>query len=196
MDLVLATNADPNRVCLAVSPSWKKVLESMHELWTTLDTSATRKSIKKSSLIAHLKRSNYTVNRAIISTRAYFDSEKMQYLTRTCKKLKTLEIRGPGNIGNSLLDALPDAHNLQYLTISEGCEIAFGHVRRALEIRRRSLVEIAFENVIGNATFGSSLPSGTLGVLKSIDLRSTNGANIDFVSFRLFIVHFRLANRQ
>src|SRR6266496_6029777 len=121
MLLIIFLLTELSSVCLGVSLSWKRLLESSHKLWTTFDTTSARKPISKSSLRLHLRRSNYTLDRAIITTKARFDLEKMKYLTRTCKKLKYLEMRGSGIIGESLTSALPEARSLEKIIVWEQC---------------------------------------------------------------------------
>jgi F-box/TPR repeat protein Pof3 len=132
-------------ICLAVSPPWKRLLESSHKLWTTFDTSRARKPVTKHSLRLHLCRSNYTLNSAIISMGAKFDEDKLTYLTKTCKQLKRLEIKGNGVIGDSLVAALPLARNLSCLTVC--VHIHLGVLLLSLETCQKTLVEAAFTNI-------------------------------------------------
>ena len=164
----------------------------MHELWTTLDTSSTRKPVKKQSLKSHVRRSNYTINHAIISMKASLDSSQMQYLTRTCKKLKTLEMCGFGIIGSSLVDALPDAHSLESLTVAHTCEISLGNVRQALRIRNKSLLNASFQQIKGKDFSRSFSNFGKIEVLKSLELRSVDGCTLDIVSYSFCQIAFFL----
>ena len=171
-----------NRVCLAVSPGWNRLLGMSPKLWTTLDTTPARKAISQTALKALLKRSNYKLEHAIITSRALFDAYKMSYLTRTCKKLKSLEIRGVGTIGNSLTAALPDATSLETLTVSDKCEIGLGSVQLALRTCQKSIKHAAFL-CIKDARSGHVLGRwNRFEALQSISLRSDDGASLDFVS--------------
>ncbi len=127
-----------------MTKSWKRLLESSHKLWTTFDTRYTRKSVSLTSLKLHLKRSNYTLNKAIISIKAKFDITRMQYLTRTCAKLEYLEICGSGVIGDSLTSAMPFAKNLRTIICGTNCEISLAAVQSVLESCRNTLVEASF----------------------------------------------------
>jgi len=152
----------------------------MHDLWTTLDTSCVRRPMKKQSLKAYFRRSNYTLTRAIIHTRASFDNSQMRYLTKTCKKLKVLQMCGSGIIGSSLMDALHDAHNLESLTVSRNCEMSSRHVHNAMVICQKSLVDVSFQSVKG--MLHGDVQHGKLEALKSIELRSSEGKQIFIVS--------------
>ncbi|KAF7874067.1 hypothetical protein EAF04_002739 [Stromatinia cepivora] len=132
-------------ICLTVSKAWKRVLESSHKLWTTLDTIDTRKQISQKALRAYLRRSNYTVDEANIRN-GTLAAAKLQYLTRTCTKLQRLTIYGNNPIGETLISALPMAKTLQYLN-SCGCEISFRAVLEALRQVQASIVEAKFLTV-------------------------------------------------
>ncbi|KAJ8062448.1 hypothetical protein OCU04_008986 [Sclerotinia nivalis] len=132
-------------ICLTVSKSWKRVLESSHKLWTTLDTIDTRKQISRKALRAYLRRSNCTLDEANIRN-GTLAAAKLQYLTRTCTKLQRLTIYGNNTIGETLISALPMAKSLQYLNLC-GCEISFRAVLEALRQVQASIVEAKFLNV-------------------------------------------------
>jgi F-box/TPR repeat protein Pof3 len=133
------------RVCLVVSKSWKSQLEASPRLWTTFDTRTSRRPVGLHSLKMHLRRSNYALDKAIISWRAKFDGAKMAYLTRTCKQLRHLEMDGSGGvIGDSLNNALPLAQNLRTLIISRTCHIPPRAMLLALRICQKTLVKAEF----------------------------------------------------
>ncbi|CAD6442566.1 fd57b06a-c007-4f58-984c-0eddc6bd36af [Sclerotinia trifoliorum] len=132
-------------VCLTVSKSWKRVLESSHQLWTTLDTTDIRREISHIALKAYLKRSKYTLYEANIRN-GTFAAPKLQYLTRTCKRLQRLTLHGHRTIGESLISALPKAKSLRYLN-SRGCEISLRTLLEALRQVQARIEEAKFFNV-------------------------------------------------
>ncbi|KAF7947238.1 uncharacterized protein EAE97_004487 [Botrytis byssoidea] len=134
-------------ICLSVSKSWKRVLESSHKLWTTLDTSITRRGLSQKSLRAYLRRSNYTVDEAILRYDT-IDAAKLQYLIRTCTKLQRLTIHNKNNaaIGETLTSALPFAKSLQYFNL-QMFEISFRSVVESLRHVQASIVEAEFMGV-------------------------------------------------
>ena len=178
----LKTNLTCYRVCLAVTKSWKRLLESSHKLWTTFDTRSTRKPISLTSLKLHLKRSNYMLDTAIINMKAKFDVIKMQYLTRTCQKLQHLEICGSGVVGDSLTAALPHAKNLRTIVLGTNCEISLSAVQLALKTCQKTLVGATFLRVKGNR-FGFMLDQWPeLRFLKTLHLRSSGDVMLDEVN--------------
>ncbi|KAA8565275.1 hypothetical protein EYC84_011000 [Monilinia fructicola] len=133
-------------VCLSVSKSWKRLLESSHKLWTTLDTTCTRKELSQKALRAYLKRSNYTICEARIRNGS-MESAKFQYLIRTCTKLKRLEISGGDPVGESLTSALSLAKALQYLKVSWECMISFPSALESLRHIQATIVEVTFGDI-------------------------------------------------
>ncbi|KAF7952974.1 hypothetical protein EAE96_006196 [Botrytis aclada] len=131
-------------ICLSVSKSWKRVLESSHKLWTTFDTSLTRRGLSQKSLRAYLRRSNYTVDEAILRCDT-IDAAKLQYLVRTCTKLQRLTIRNKNNavIGETLTSALPLAKSLQYLNL-QMFEISFRTILESLRHVQATIVKAVF----------------------------------------------------
>ncbi|TGO59461.1 hypothetical protein BCON_0044g00190 [Botryotinia convoluta] len=134
-------------ICLRVSKSWKQVLESSHKLWTTFDTSISRRSLPQRSLRAYLKRSNYTVVEADIEYDR-IDAAKLQYLIRTCTKLQRLTIRSRINavVGETLTSALPLAKSLQYLSL-QMFKFPFQSVIESLQHVQATIVKAMFLGV-------------------------------------------------
>lgn len=130
-----------------MSKSWKRVLESSHKLWTTLDTSITRRGLSQKSLRAYLRRSDYTVDEAILRYDT-IDAAKLQYLIRACTKLQRLTIHNKNNaaIGETLTSALPFAKSLQYFNL-QMFEISFRSVVESLRHVQASIVEAEFMGV-------------------------------------------------
>lgn len=112
-------------------------------MWTTFDSSASKRPISKASLKAYLKRSNYTVDRAIIGAAAKMDS-KMIYLTKSCRKLEHLEFSGTMILGESFLSSLPFAKSLKVLRASSRCEITKTCVEAALKCVHETIVDASF----------------------------------------------------
>ena len=107
-------------------------METSHELWTELDFRNARRLVRLDSLQVHLRRSNYKLDRAIINMNRSLSSAKhLEYITRTCKHLKYLELLSVGFLGDSLLAALPKAGGLRTLMI-RGSEMTLHSVVEAL----------------------------------------------------------------
>jgi F-box/TPR repeat protein Pof3 len=152
----------------------------MHTLWTTLDTTSTRKAITHQSLKAYLKRSNYSIDHAIISTRASFDAFKLSYISKHCKNLQALELRGIGIIDNSLVTMLPFAHQLQTLSLSKGIEVRVSALERVFKDCHKTLKNISIHNLRGP---GGALSYGwELSSLTSVDLKAVDSPILDLVS--------------
>lgn len=119
-------------ICLAVSRPWKRFLEASHDLWTVLDVRSARRFVRLDSLKAHLRRSNYELDRAFLNMNPQvFGDKGLEVLTRLCKRLSYLETTSTGYLGTSLLSALPKAQNLRYLVI-KGAEMPLLSVVKAL----------------------------------------------------------------
>jgi len=119
-------------VCLAVSRPWKRFLEASHDLWTVLDVRSARRFVRLDSLKAHLRRSNYGLDKAFLNMNPQvFSGKCLEVLTRLCKRLSYLEITSTGYLSDSLLSALPKAQNLRVLII-KGTEIPLSSVVKAL----------------------------------------------------------------
>jgi F-box/TPR repeat protein Pof3 len=165
-----------------VSKPWKRLLESSHSLWTVLDTRSTKKAISLKSLKIYVRRSNCTVEQAIITMKANIDAEKMKFITRTCKTLREINIVGSGLIGDSLNSALPDAKNLNELSISQNTEITLSAVQTAMKTCSKSLTSIRCYNVKRNRgdAFEGRWPATE--TLTSITLQSQGIWHLDIVS--------------
>lgn len=157
-------------ICLRVSKPWKRLLESSHKLWTTLDTSSTRKPISQNALKVYLRRSNYTLDNATINSRAQFDDKKWTYLMKTCKSLTHLKVNGAGLIGNSLTTALPLASSLTSIIVSANCEISLSAIITVLQCCQKTLVDAKFLSVVGFS--GQGHWPMMLASLQSLDLRT------------------------
>ncbi|KAG9241711.1 hypothetical protein BJ878DRAFT_214365 [Calycina marina] len=155
-------------ICLAVNKSWKRLLDSSHKLWTILDTTKTRKSISQKSLKAYLRRSNYTLETAIIHHKAKFDTHQMIYLIKTCKQLHKLELTGTGMIGDSLTASLPFAQNLTSLVVGPSHEISGTVVLDALTMTKDTLTEAKFMRISG----------GTMSILRDLKMESIKSLHL------------------
>ncbi|KAI0999099.1 hypothetical protein K3495_g9094 [Podosphaera aphanis] len=171
-------------ICLAVSKSWKNFLESIHGLWTLFDTTNARGPITLNALKAHLRRSNYTLSRAIITLRSSMDKRKLTYLFETCKYLNDLKICGNGVIGETLMDSLPAAKNIERLYVSNVTQITLSVVQAALRLCQQTIVDVSFLNIKGSSSGAVTWPK--LDALKSINLRNFSGTvDIDLNSLLL-----------
>jgi len=137
-------------ICLAVSKGWKNVLESSTHLWTTLDTTHARRAVSLRSMKIHFRRSKYTLDRAVITLKAYIDAEKMKFITKTCKNLRELHIAGNGVIGDTLYCGLPGNTALQMISTSHGTEIPLHAVQSVIKACHKSLVDIKFLQIRGS----------------------------------------------
>ena len=158
------------------------VLTHYSRLWTTFDTSSTRKSVSLTSLKQYLRRSKHTLDKAIVSTRAQFDIPKMQYLSRTCQELKYLEVCGSGVIGDTLVSALPLAKSLGTIICGAHCEISLSSVQSILKITKNTLSVAAFLRVKGSRAGFTRNLLAELQSLKTLNLRSSGAALLDLVS--------------
>ena len=176
--------ANIDSICLAVSKPWKSLLEASPKLWTTFDTRATRRPVSLHSLKMHLRRSKYTLNKAIINWRAKFDGAKMEYLMRTCKQLRHLEMDGSGGvIGDSLTNAIPLAQNLRTLTVSGTCHITPKAMLLALTTCQKTLVSGVF--LVAEGKIDRDDPWPRLESMESFELRVAQkyGRNFDPVRY-------------
>ncbi|KAI9055609.1 hypothetical protein LZ554_000554 [Drepanopeziza brunnea f. sp. 'monogermtubi'] len=169
---------------LAVCKGWKKMLEGHKELWTTLDTSYARKAVSLKSLQIHFRRSSYTLDRALITLRAYIDERKMKHLTKYCKQLRELHISGSGSIGDTLVSALPGEVKIERLTISQNTEITLHYTQMVLHKCRDSLIDVKFLKVTGSKI--SFIPGrwSMAKSIKSIHLGTVEDACLDFNGLR------------
>ena len=117
----------------------------------------------------HLRRSKYTLDKAIIAWRADFDASKMAFLTRTCKQLRHLEMPDSSVTGDSLISALPLAQNLSTLIIGGGCLTSVKVILQTLTICQKTLVMAVFANVQGSLDPKETWPM--LESLEHLDLR-------------------------
>jgi F-box/TPR repeat protein Pof3 len=178
-------------ICLAVSKSWRRLLESSPKLWTTLDTTCAKRIVSLLSLRAYLKRSNYTLDTAVISKGFIIDKSRLLYLTKHCKKLRHLEIRGNSMIGASLISSLPFAENLESIILSKNTIIGVSSAQDVLKSCRKTLTEVKFLSVKGSRMAGSgSWP--ILPRLRSLCLKADGNFLLDMVS--LFISNITLLN--
>lgn len=151
----------------------------MHNLWTTLDTTSARKPVGFTSLKAYLRRSNYTLEHAIISSRASFDSTKLQYVTEKCKQLKILEMRGTGILSGSLDAALPHARRLENLKTGSNMRMSMATASRAIEAARNTIVTASFLDVVATNSPNSGAPfRHTAKRLKDLEIRCNSGGII------------------
>ena len=170
-----------NRICLSVSKAWKRLLESSTKLWTTLDTTLAKRNLSLSALKAYAKRSKHSLDKAILSNRCLVDASRLQYLTKHCRNLEYLEIRGSTMIGESLKSSLPFAKSLKSLTLSKNTIIGINSAQQALECCRTTLTHVKFLHVKGSRMAGH----GTWPILpniQSLSLKAEGDYLLDIVS--------------
>lgn len=156
---------------MAVSKAWKRLLESSPYLWTTFDTSNARRAVGIHALKTHLRRSKYTLNKAVIAGKADFDASKLRYLARTCTQLHSLEMSGSFVIGDSLLSALPLATNLSSLVVNNSTSPKV--MLQALQICHKTLTKAVFTFLHGRLDASQKWP--TMESLECLDLRVPKG---------------------
>jgi len=136
------------------------------------------------SLKAHLKRSKYTLNHAIVTLRAGLDIQKMTYITSNCKNLRRLEIRGSGLIGDSLTKSVPYARILGTIFVSSNSEITASAVQRTFTSCCTTINEATFLRVTGSFN-NHELPQ--LDSLERLHLKAAgDGSALEIVSSSLF----------
>ncbi|CAD6500958.1 BgTH12-06659 [Blumeria graminis f. sp. triticale] len=135
--------------CLLVSKDWKNLLESMRYLWTTIDTRYARRPIASRALQAYLRRSNFTVNRALVNLRSFAHERKMKYLMETCRGLRDLRIYGYGYIEKALTNSLAIAGGIQKLHLSESTRVTISTMILSFKACQKTLIEAKFLCVIG-----------------------------------------------
>jgi F-box/TPR repeat protein Pof3 len=91
-----------------------------------------RRLVSLRSLKAHLRRSNYCLNRAFLTmNHQVFNGRNLEFLTQSCKQLDYMEITSFGSLGDSLLAVLPKAQSLRTLIIKRA-EVSLSSVVKAL----------------------------------------------------------------
>lgn len=145
----------------------------------------------QTALRAHLRRSNYTLDRAVITVRAGFDAQKFVFLTKHCKKLRILDIHGGSVIGNSLTLSLPYARNLESISVLN--EITTSVVLNALRACGGTLVKAEFLQIVGKRTDPlEKWPS--LDALKVLRLEACDSFPLDIVSQKHSVPTVRIQN--
>lgn len=176
------------RILLAVLKPWKKILESTHKLWTTLDTSNVKKPISYKSLKIHLRRSNYTLEQAIIKKGTGIEAERLELLTKNCKKLRELHFIGSGSIGDSLVQSIRHAHNLESLAVGRGLQITLSAVQAILSDCKEHVINATFLNVKGNHLRFVPDRWPRMDSLTTIHLRGDKNSVMDIVSVILLLI--------
>jgi hypothetical protein len=130
------------------------------------------------------------LDKAIISMKAKFDDVRMQYLARTCKKLKYLEFCGNGVIGDSLTRALPLVKSLETIVLGKNCEISLAATQSVLKICQQTLVEATFLRVKGSIFQYVPDQWPELQSLQTLNLRSSGDVLLDLVSTHHYLDHY------
>ena len=82
--------------------------------------------------------------------KAGFDAPKMVLLTKYCKNLRELQLRGLGMIGESLITALPFAQRLETIYIGAEIQVSLSTVQSVFSICGKTLVNVSFLNIKGS----------------------------------------------
>jgi hypothetical protein len=100
----------------------------------SLDLSLVKRAVTEKSLKVYLRRSKYLLNRAVLKmSTAEINVNKLKYITRTCRRLEYLEIQ-QGHVGQSLIQALPEARNLQTLILGKSAVIPHDFIFKILDL--------------------------------------------------------------
>lgn len=179
--VILNLNMRDKVICLAVSKGWKRLLESSPKLWTTFDSANVKKAISGKSFKVHLRRSHWTLDRAIIGMKANIDRDKLTVMTKNCKKLREVQFVGIGLVGDTLVKAMPHAKSLDTLLVGRGISISLSTVQTLLRDCKESLTNVTFLNMAGS-------PGGIIAgrwtaseSLKSIRLQANKDSCLDIV---------------
>jgi F-box/TPR repeat protein Pof3 len=82
--------------------------------------------------------------------KASFDAPRMVLLTKYCKNLRELQLRGLGMIGESLITALPYAQRLDTIRIGAESQISLSTVQSVFNICGKTLVDVSFLTIKGS----------------------------------------------
>ncbi|CAD6500960.1 BgTH12-06666 [Blumeria graminis f. sp. triticale] len=134
-------------ICLAVSKSWNNFLECTKTLWTTLYTSRACQPISLKALEQYLKRSDSTVDNALLHLESFADKANMEYLTNTCHRLIDLRIHGEGTLSQSQAAFLATAKGIQKLHLSQDTQVTCQTMVFISDICRQTLKEAKFLHV-------------------------------------------------
>jgi F-box/TPR repeat protein Pof3 len=109
--------------CTRVSKQWKMFIDSIPGLWTDLDFSEAKKSVK-SVFLSHCI--NTSKRKVVSATLKHVkDLEKViKALTRSCSDFNSLRIIDGGLQGESLIQILKSAANLKRLSLGSSAEIS------------------------------------------------------------------------
>lgn len=169
--------------CLIVSKGWKSLLESIRSLWTTLDTTNIHNPVPIKSLKTYLRRSNYTLNRAIINLKLSADRGRLQYILEKCKFLKELEVRGSSKLDESLFNIFSSAKEIENLYITQNVLVTFKLMQAILKNCCQFLVEARFSNIQGSRYNFINCQWPRLDALKRVALRASDNGALDIIGF-------------
>lgn len=164
------------RRCLSLSKGLKQLIEGDTRIWKTLDLSTTKRALPKKSLLQYLKRSDFTLNKAIIKMfHGGGSAQTIRIIATKCRQLEYLSVATryyETSVGASLLDNLPMAKNLKTLILSQTCEVSLKMISKMLEACR-TLSTAEFHNATydykeGSPRWTTELPCLTHLVLKSV----------------------------
>jgi F-box/TPR repeat protein Pof3 len=138
--------------------------------------------VSQKSLKIHLRRSNWTLERAIISSKAGIDSQKLGLITRYCKRLREVQFLGSNFIGDTLTSNLPQAKKLDTLIVGEGSEVNLSTVQTILGSCGDALVDVTLLQVRGSPTRFIPGKWPAVESLKRLRLKSDMDSILDLVS--------------
>ena len=165
-----------------MSHHWHKFLTSMPNLWSNLDFSGASRTVSLRSVQACVRRSRGSkTTRAIMGQHALSHSDVLKYVTRHCKNLEHLEIKGGLKI-RSLMEAAVLASNLTSLVVSFESETTLDAVSLLLA-KCRKLERAEFQNVLSSGALATW--AGDMSNLRCLTVNAGRTQTLGFTALNL-----------
>ncbi|EPQ63832.1 Bgt-3426 [Blumeria graminis f. sp. tritici] len=156
-------------ICLSVSKSWKNLLESMTNLWTTIITTDKCQPITLKVLRSYLRVSSYSVNRALVGIKFFEDESNVRHLMETCHQLQDVRISGEDQFTISHAASLAKSSGIKKLYFSPKTIIDVPTMISSLEACQKTIEEAEFLCLIEKRS-PSKFPWPKMSALRSIHL--------------------------
>lgn len=111
------------RRCTGVSKQWRVFINSLPKLWTQVDLSESRRSVKNAFLSHCINTSKHQVSSATLKRLATPD-KAITALVRSCRSLQTLKLIDGGLISPDLIHQLQSARKLSCLVLGTEAPIS------------------------------------------------------------------------
>lgn len=155
--------------CTSVSKQWNSFISSLPNLWTTLDLSQARKSVKNSFISLCLNRSQRQITTANLKMLAG-PEKAITALTHHCKALHTLSISDGGLRSSDFINQISTARSLKRLKLGTSAQMGIDAVALLL----RELSNLSHLEVLAVIVADTSAPwSFELPKLESINLMAS-----------------------